>query len=58
MKRLRATARVGLFILVTAFVVIAAIYVFHPRMLPASRNAASVNPTTELIEQGEYLARA
>ena len=58
MTRLRATARVGLIILVAGFVAIAAIYVFHPRMLPTGRNAASVSPTTELIQRGEYLARA
>jgi len=49
MTRLGAAARVGLIMLVVAFVGIAGIYLLRPGMLPNPGNAAAVNPTTELI---------
>lgn len=58
MTRLQAAVRLALVIVVTLVIAVAAIYLLHPRMLPNQRDAKPINATTEVIDRGEYLARA
>src|SRR4249919_625490 len=56
---MRTSARIGLAIAALALAGIAAVYVLRPKMLPAPAGGARpANATTQVITQGEYLARA
>src|SRR5689334_22222693 len=55
----RAALWIGVAALVLVVAVFAAVKIFHPRMLPKSGGTpAAANPETQLLNRGEYLARA
>jgi mono/diheme cytochrome c family protein len=55
---MRTSARLAIGIVVLAAVAAGALYLLRPGMLPEKKNEVAVNPATQVINRGEYLARA
>lgn len=58
MKPMRKTLAVGAALACAALVAAGALYLLRPGMLPHQSAVAAVNPSTQTINRGEYLARA
>jgi len=55
---MRTSARLAIGIAVLAAIAAGALYLLRPGMLPEKKGESAVNPTTQVINVGEYLARA
>jgi mono/diheme cytochrome c family protein len=55
---MRIAIRILLILVVLALIAFAALQLLRPRLLPPSDDGARPNATTQLINRGEYLARA
>ncbi len=55
---MRTSARIVLVAVILAAVAAAALYLLRPGALPQGAAAGETNPTTQVINRGEYLARA
>ena len=58
MSRTRVGVRILLAFIALLAVVVAGVYVSHSGFLPKADGPATISPTTQVIERGEYLARA
>ena len=58
MSKLRLGLRILLGLAVLAVVALGVVFWMHPGALPVDPNAIAANPTTQVINRGEYLARA
>jgi len=55
---MRTSARLAIGIVILAAIAAGALYLLRPGMLPEKKKEGAANPTTQVINVGEYLARA
>ncbi|MFL6663014.1 MAG: c-type cytochrome [Rhizobacter sp.] len=55
---MRTRVRIGTALVLLALAAVAALYLLRPRMLPQKEGAKEASATTQIIDRGEYLARA